>query len=56
MAYAVQMLENGGYRVREVAQLLGYSQPTKFIQSFKSQLGYLPSVCTNKYKASLVKK
>lgn len=41
-AYAKQILRSGRYSIKEVAELVGYSQSAKFVQTFKEREGQTP--------------
>ena len=39
---AIDKLLNEGSRVADVAELLGFTEPSSFVRSFKSWTGYTP--------------
>ncbi|MEZ4902526.1 MAG: AraC family transcriptional regulator [Spirosomataceae bacterium] len=40
--YAKWLLQSGDYKVKEIANLLGYSQSAKFVQKFREHVGKTP--------------
>lgn len=49
-AYAKQLLRLGKYTIKEVSELVGYSQSAKFVQKFREREGQTPLRYARSYK------
>ncbi len=52
-AYAKQILRSGKYTIKEVSELVGYSQSAKFVQKFREREGQTPLRYASSYKKTI---